>query len=352
MAKFICYIVIITLFLITLITAISFTSPYEVFPYTPVVGNLSCNSRFNGSTDIDNYKVFMYFEISNTTHAVEINTCDSYYNTKITLYHWESENDRWNDLIVCDNCIRNPCYPNEQLVYNLQSLLNPGYYAIAMFGYQDLTGNFSIYLKCHDVTPLYVSKYGWDNKTCGLDMDSPCGTIYYTSTLIVNDYTEIIVLDGQNETGIISEHQCLPKIETDYIYFVYFTPSNIKSMSDWYPDKCRINKTNKYLFQHMKDLKFNNLIIDDYVFMDQGIISTESHMECHNCTFRNITIINTDGMDVIYVGLITIIHDSVFDSIFMPNAGDFINANSELQTFDRNIVQNIDIIGNFISVQV
>ena len=325
--------------------------------HTPLVGSMSCNSRFNGTTTDEEFSNYIKFEISNITHAVEIDTCASSYNTKFYVHYYfdpkrEGRSNHWDRFKTCDNCGDNLCYPGEGVKWNLQDTLKPGYYLLQVLGYQDNTGNYSVNFRCGDILPLYVSKSGSDHINCGLDRDYPCGTIYYASTLIDNDYTEIFVIDGQNETEITSQYQCLPKIETEYIYFVYFDTEYITSMSDWYPEKCNNNRTNKYLFEHTKDLKFRNLIVDDYMFTDQGLIYTESHMECYNCTFRNLSfVISDESMDIIYIGSKAFIEDTVFDTIYMPNDGDFINSDFSMQ-FRRNQIESINIMGNFMSAKV
>eukprot|EP01084_Bolivina_argentea_P114504 203822_1 len=72
---------------------------------------------------------------------------------------------------------------------------------------------------------IFVGKNGSDSSTCGLNIDLPCGTLSFASTLTnTSKYeNEIYIIDGQNENEIINQinnnnnnnnntyyHPCLP----------------------------------------------------------------------------------------------------------------------------------------------
>ena len=329
-------------------------NPWSEAEYSPIVGNLSCNQRINGSTTSNNFEVYWSFYLSNSVHAVEINTCASSYNTKMYLWYYESIDNltaEWSRYSGCDGCGVAKCYPNEIWAWNLEDSLPAGYYFLSILGYQDNVGNYSVYLQCDEIQHIYVSKNGNNNDFCGDSKYNPCGTMYYASTKIKNDYIEIYVIDGQNESEIQNESDCLPQIDMEYIYYVYFDDTNIETMNDWYPIKCNNNQTRSYLFENTQDLRFHNLIIDDHVFMNQGIIWTESHMECYNCTFRNISFVSYDVMDIIYVGEEAFVEDSIFDGIYIVDASNFMHFAYKI-TFEHNMVMNINMVSNFITSKV
>eukprot|EP01084_Bolivina_argentea_P126601 224138_1 len=256
--------------------------PLSPAPYSPFIGNIPCNTRINGSTNENDAKVYWSFYLDESIHSVILDSCSSKYNTKLWLYHyWNTTNpynkQGWKGQGSCDDCSDRFCYPNE--FWTFKNKLEPGHYMVGIGGYADHVGDYSVFLKCDTVTPLYISKTGIDSTNCGLSIGNPCGTIYYASTLIVNDYMELYVTDGQNETQITiykntqseTVNYCLPVAEIEYIFYVYFDAVNIQTMTDWYPKICvnNNNQSQQYMFKHSKDLKFENLIIDNYIFYNQ-----------------------------------------------------------------------------------
>eukprot|EP01084_Bolivina_argentea_P107323 191888_1 len=202
----------------------------------------------------------------------------------------------------------------------------------------------------------YISNAGIDGNTCGT-LSQPCGTMYKLSIIInplpYNDTTNIFI-SGQNEQQLneyISDvnfrpqhHPCLfntldivenhPQTKSNSSINIIFDPQ-FTTMSDWYPDICtNIAITSSFpdwqtvmfvvgpwALEYI-DINFHNLIIDNFIFDNFGLLYSESmYVNFYNCTFRTITILNMQYLISISYGSF---NNCTFDSINMSDGECFI----------------------------
>eukprot|EP01084_Bolivina_argentea_P155410 270827_1 len=173
----------------------------------------------------------------------------------------------------------------------------------------------------------YISKEGIDDSNCGSRLSSR-GTLYHVSTLINNiSYVNffivtVSVIDGQNEAQISEHinnptiyHPCIPMplliLHGYHLNFVFDT-TNIKTMTDWFPEICAtLNKTQYinthffYIFRQFTnnyDVQidsemFTNLIINDYTFDANSLLAilwsnSLVGSDCYECIFSNLQIVD------------------------------------------------------------
>ena len=187
---------------------------------------------------------------------------------------------------------------------------------------------------------IYVSKFGVDNDTCGA-IESPCGTLYYSSIIynnVIDSEYMLNIINGQNESQILEYitnnntdgwHPCLPQKlmynESGLIYY-NFDSSNIKSMNDWFPEICRsiTYYNNKYMFEidiersnqtsqssTLFHVSFTNLIIQDFnANITDGIIYSYAYeLALNDCFFTDFNIYNDDSSKyVLYIFPILVIN--------------------------------------------
>ena len=277
--------------------------------------SINCGDTLIGETISKTESEHYYlFNIYNATIYLYADSCESEYDTIITLYDYNM-----NEIASDDGTNSNCDNYQAQLFYGPITL--NGMYIIKISGYRSAFGNYTVEMNCYSTISqtYYLSKNGIDHPLCG-SINNPCGSLFQASSNLNNVTNEIIqqipptiyVIDGQNQSEI-QRHlimddtngydPCLPlPFINSRDITIEFDSTQITNMNQWLPiNICNGSYYlyhNDFLFDGGKSLIINNLIItnySNYPFI-RSIDYFDASITCNYCIFKNIYTQSSDSL--------------------------------------------------------